>query len=32
MNGEPWKQVGDELVIVEAGYYSLWSLYFFLYA
>ena len=31
MNGEPWKQVGDELVIVEAGYYSLWSLYFFFY-
>lgn len=29
MNGEPWKQVGDGLVMVEAGY-SLWSLFFYM--
>lgn len=31
MNWEPWRQAGDELVVVEAGY-SLWPLSLFLYA
>ena len=31
MNGEPWKQVGDGLVIVEAGYlFTMVSLFFYM--